>query len=178
MTAAMSAPTSRSRQRTRRAVASRKPSQNTPTFSTSETSTAPTVAPTPVSRCPAPPARPDRNVVTMNPMATVSSSASDQTCDMGKPGRLGRGIPQTSQSAFCIALATPRAPSSRKTAPMMSGRPVPGIDPSWVLICWPMTGYWARAEFVRVFCSSGSFLSTMSRTVASTSSSGKIAAKP
>ncbi len=126
----MSAPTSRSRQRTRRAVASRKPSQNTPTFSTSEISTAPTVAPTPVSRCPAPPARPDRNVVTMNPMATVSSSAKDQTCDMGKPGRLWRGIPQTSQSAFCIALATPRAPNSRKMAPMMRGRPVPGIDPS------------------------------------------------
>ena len=133
MTAAMSAPTSRSRQRTRRAVASRKPSQNTPTFSTSEISTASMVAPTPVSRCPAPPATPDRNVVTMNPMQTVSSSARDQTCDMGKPGRLLREMPQTSQSAFCIALATPRAPNSRKMAPMTRGRPVPGIDPSCVV---------------------------------------------
>ena len=66
----------------------------------------------------------------MNPMATVSSSARDHTCDMGKPGRLLRGMPQTSQSAFCMALATPRAPSSSKTAPMTRGRPVPGIDPS------------------------------------------------
>ena len=178
MTAAMSAPTSRSRRRTRRAVASRKPSQNTPTFSTSEITTAPMVAPIPVSRCPAPPARPDRKVVTMNPMPTVSSSARDQTCDMGKPGRLLRGIPQTSQSAFCIALATPRAPNSRKMAPRTRGRPVPGIDPSCVLICWPITGYCARAESVKVFCSDGLSLSTIFKTVASSSNSGKIAVKP
>ena len=64
----------------------------------------------------------------MNPMPTVSTSAKAQSCDMGKPGRLSRVMPQTSHSAFCIALATPRAPSSSKTAPMTSGRPVPGID--------------------------------------------------
>ena len=61
---------------------------------------------------------------------------------------------------------------------MMRGRPVPGINPSWVLICWPITGYCARAESVSVFCSDGLSLSTMFKTVASTSSSGKIATKP
>ena len=55
---------------------------------------------------------------------------------------------------------------------------MPGIDPSWVLICWPMTGYCASAESVRVFCSAGLLLSTIFKTVASTSSSGKIAVKP
>ena len=61
---------------------------------------------------------------------------------------------------------------------MMRGRPVPGIVPRFALIWVPITGYCARAEFVRVFCSAGSFLSKISRTVASRSSSGKIATKP
>ena len=96
-------------------MAIRKPSQNTPKFSTREISTAPTYAPAPLSRCPAPPARPDRNVVTMNPMPTVSTSAKAHSWDSGKPGRSSRLMPQTSHIAFCMAPATPRAPSSSST---------------------------------------------------------------
>ena len=80
----------------------------------------------------------------MNPMPTVSISAKAHSWEKGNPGRSSRLMPQTSHIAFCMAPATPRAPSSSRTAPMMSGRPVPGMVPRLSLICGPITGYWAE----------------------------------
>ncbi len=108
----------------------------------------------------------------------MSTSAKAHSWDMGNPGRSSRLMPQTSHSAFCIAVATPRAPSSSRTAPMTSGSPVPGMVPRLALICGPITGYWDTADWSRVFCRPGSFLSTMFSTVTRTSSNGNSAAKP
>ncbi len=92
----MAEPVRSSRHGTCQAVAILKLSQNTPTFRISETATAPTWMTAPLSTCPAPPTRPERNVVTMNPMPTVSTSAKAHSWDRGNPGRCSFLMPQTS----------------------------------------------------------------------------------
>ena len=52
----------------------------------------------------------------MNPRPTVSTSAKAHSWDKGNPGRCSFLMPQTSHIAFCMAPATPLAPSSRKTS--------------------------------------------------------------
>jgi hypothetical protein len=94
----------------------------------------------------------------------------------GKPGRSAYGTSHAVLRAFCIAVATPRAPRNVPT------RPTTRASPDWCsgplgLSCWPITGYCDNAEFSSRCCSPGSFLSTMLSTVTSTSSSGKIAMK-
>ena len=131
----------------------------------------------PLITFPTPPTTPERDVVTMNPMPTVSTSANCHSWDQGNPGRSAFLMPQISHNAFCIAPATPRAPSSSKTMPMPSATPEPGMDPSFDWISGPITGYWDTALLTSSSRSPWSFLSTMSSTVTRTSSSGKIAAK-
>ena len=153
----MTAPTSRSRQRTRRAVASRKPSQNTPTFSTSEISTAPTVAPTPVSRCPAPPARPDRNVVDDQADADGEHSAKRPDLRHGEAGPARRcGIrPDLAQRILHRVGDAPAPNSRRKAMPMTRGSAGTRERPQLDLDLGPITGYWDRAESSSVCCSAG-----------------------
>jgi len=49
-------------------------------------------------------------------------------------------------SAFCMALATPRAPKKVRIRPMTRASPVL-CSPCTFVVSWvPMTGYWDRAE--------------------------------
>src|SRR5262245_26306066 len=94
--------------------------QKSSALSTSEMPRAAIRAPTPVSTCPLPPARPDSAIVATSPGPTTAMSPALRSSDQGKPGRSACGTPQTEFSAFCSAPATPRAPSNVPTRPMPS----------------------------------------------------------
>ena len=114
---------------------SRKDSQNTPTFSTSATATAATVAPGPNSR----PAAPDRIVVPIRPRPMTTISPKLRSNAQGKPGRRANGTSHTVLSAFWIVVATPRAPKNVPSRPTTSGSPVWVSGLIWPS-CWPITG--------------------------------------
>lgn len=92
-------------------------------------------------------------------------------------GRRRGGTAHTELSAFCMAIATPRAPSKAPARPTTRARPVLCSGLTLLLICGPITGYALSAELTRCWRSAGSLRTAMSSSVTSTSSSGKIATK-
>ena len=175
--AASTAPGSISRVPISLAVASRKPYQNTPMFSTSDTAIAATWPPRPRDFA-ALAATPDSSVVSSSPMPTARISPMSRSMDQGNPGRRKIGTPHTVFSAFCAALATPRAPRNVRMRPMARAGPV-WLSPCTLFCsCGPITGNWPNAESSTLSFSDGLLRSTMSSTVTRTSSSGNSAAKP
>ena len=108
-----------------RSTASRKPSQNTPMFSSSETATVPIWAAAPPSTLALAPASPDSRVVASRPMPTARIRLICLSIDHGKPARRENGTPHTVFSAFCAAAATPRAPKKVSRIPITRATPVP-----------------------------------------------------
>ena len=102
-----------------------------------------------------------------------------RSMDQGNPGRRNIGTPHTVFSAFCAALATPRAPRKVRMMPMARAGPVSLSPCTFALAAAaPITGNWPNAESSTLLLQRGLLRSTMSSTVTSTSSSGNSAAKP
>src|SRR5271170_703337 len=102
MTALMAAPSQSCRQVMSFAVASRKASQNSPKFSTSDTAMASTDEPAPGRTRPAPAASPDRTVVAMKPVPTTTIKVILRSHDHGNPGRREKGISHAELRAWEI----------------------------------------------------------------------------
>ena len=125
---------------------------------------------------PVPPATLDSTMVAMRPGPTTMIRPRLRRIAQGKPGRRAIGTSQTEFTAFCMALATPRAPKNVRSRPRNSASPVCCRPWRLVLSCGPMTGYCERAECSTWSRSEALFFRTMSSTVTSTRSSGKIEA--
>ena len=149
-------------------------------FSTSETTRVPIWAASPPRTLALAPASPDSKVVASRPMPTARIRAICLSSDHGNPARRDNGTPHTVFSAFCAAAATPRAPRKVSTIPMISAIPVPlTVCPAVALLSVPpMPGKWENAELSTLALRVGSWASTMSSTVTSTSSSGNSDANP
>ena len=128
---------------TSRAVASRKPSQNTPMVTSSETTIAPTCAAAPPRTLPALVANPDSTEVAITPSPMDRITPMLRSWFHGKPGRRLYGTAQTLLSAVCTALATPRAPRNVKIRPITSAIPVVLSECTLFLRSWPRPGNWA-----------------------------------
>ena len=66
----------------------------------------------------------DSTEVAISPRPTTRMRPKLRSHDHGNPGRSAFGTSQTELSAFCIALATPRAPRKVSTMPITSAGPV------------------------------------------------------
>jgi len=74
--------------------------------------------------------KPDSTEVAISPRPTTRISPKLRRYDQGNPGRSAFGTSQTELSAFCMALATPRAPKKVSRIPMTSAGPVSWNEPS------------------------------------------------
>ena len=106
-----------------RAVASRKASQNTPMLKTRVTAVPAALSANPGRTVAWAAMKPDATEVAISPTPTTRISPKLRSQDQGKPGRFSRGTSHTELSAFWIALATPRVPSTVRVTPNTSARP-------------------------------------------------------